>query len=496
MPERQKILIVDDREENLFALEKTLQETGAEIVKANSGDEALAATLKHDFALAILDVHMPGMSGFELADHLRYDEKTLSMPIIFLTATFYDDENVFRGYESGAVDYIVKPFNPVILNGKVSAFLELARYRNQLEDMVRERTVRLRSINQVLLGVRNVNQLIVREQDERRLIREACKLLVEARGFDGAWIAVVDESENLVDIAQDGFPERLALIKDCFGAGGLPLCCKEARQKRGVIVTHNLGADCRECALSSNHPGSKAMITMLEHEGAIRGFMGLAVPGAMDVDEEEQSIFQEVAGDIAYALHNIQIAEERQAAADALRKSEELYRTVFNNASVGIDLVDSQGKFLEVNDTLSKFLGYSPQELRKLSILDVTHPDDVSESGETHEAMVQGKIGSYRFEKRYLQKGGAVLWADTAVSTIRDADGEYRAAIGVIIDITERKESEEALLRLATAVEQAAETIEITDTQGTIVYVNPSFERTTGYSRGGHGKQSAHPQER
>ena len=94
MPERQKILIVDDREENLFALEKTLQETGAEIVKANSGDEALAATLKHDFALAILDVHMPGMSGFQLADHLRYDEKTLSMPIIFLTATFYDDENV------------------------------------------------------------------------------------------------------------------------------------------------------------------------------------------------------------------------------------------------------------------------------------------------------------------------------------------------------------------------------------------------------------------
>jgi PAS domain S-box-containing protein len=482
MPERQKILIVDDREENLFALEKTLRETEAEIIKATSGDEALAAALHHDFALAILDVLMPGMSGFELANHLRRDEKTQALPIIFLTASFADEEHAFKGYEAGAVDYIIKPFNPVILNGKARAFLELARYRKQLEDMVQERTAGLRNVNQILRKVRHVNQLIVREQDEKRLIREACKLLVEARGFVGAWIAVVDGSENLVDIAQDGFGDSFSLFTESLRSGALPPCCKEAQQQRGVIVTHNLEENCGDCPLRLCYGGNHAMITILEHEGAIRGFLGLAVPAAMAVDKEEQSLFQEVAGDIAYALHNIELRKEREVVTQALKESEERHRAIFDNASVGIDLVNRQGRFLEVNNTLSKFLGYTPGELEHLTMFDVTHPEDASRSKEMHETLVQGETGSYRFEKRYVRKDGSVFWADTAVSAIRGADGQYRATVGVIRDISQRKKSQEARTRLAAAVEQAAESVEITDPQGTIVYVNPAFARTTGYS--------------
>ena len=336
MPERQKILIVDDREENLFALEKVLHETGAEIIKATSGDEALAAALHHDFALAILDVIMPGMSGFELARHLRRDEKTLSLPIIFLTASFEDEEHVFKGYEAGAVDYIIKPFNPVILNGKTRAFLELGRYRKQLEDMVQERTQRLQHINKILSKVRSVNQLIVREKDEGQLIREACKLLVEARGFDGAWIALIDGSENLVDIAHDGFGDGSAFFTDCLRSGSVPLCWKEVRRQSGVILTHDLEASCRECPLRSDCGDSRAMVTVLEYQGSFRGFMGIAVPAAMTTDEEEKSLFQEVAGDIAFALQSIQDGKERQAAVEDLRESEEKYRVLVENANEGL----------------------------------------------------------------------------------------------------------------------------------------------------------------
>lgn len=134
-----KILIVDDRPQNLLALEKTLAETATELVRATSGEQALAATLEHDFALAILDVQMPGMDGIELAELLRGDSKTRHLPIIFLTAGAWGEEQVFRGYESGAVDYIVKPYNPVILVSKVKVFLtlhaqtaELSRQREQL----------------------------------------------------------------------------------------------------------------------------------------------------------------------------------------------------------------------------------------------------------------------------------------------------------------------------------------------------------------------------
>ena len=168
----------------------------------------------------------------------------------------------------------------------------------------------------------------------------------------------------------------------------------------------------------------------------------------------------------------------------ALKESEHRYRAIFNIASVGIDLVDQQGRFLEVNNTLSQFLGYSPEELRRFTIFDVTHPQDVDRSIEMHEAMILGQTQSYRLEKRYVRKDGSILWADTAVSAIRDADGQYRATVGVVRDITQGKESEEVRIRLAAAVEQAAETVVITNAQGTIVYANPAFERTTGYSCG------------
>jgi PAS domain S-box-containing protein len=104
-------------------------------------------------------------------------------------------------------------------------------------------------------------------------------------------------------------------------------------------------------------------------------------------------------------------------------------------------------------------------------------------TADLYRAFVQGRNEGYRLEKRYLRKDGEIVWGDTSVSAILGRDGEYQVTVGVIADITKRRESEEAARRLATAVEQAAETIVITDTEGTITYVNPAFERTTGYSR-------------
>jgi signal transduction histidine kinase len=147
----QKILIVDDRKENLVALRQVLHGIEAEIIEAASGNEALAATLDHNFALAILDVMMPEMSGFELAKHLRSDQTTRLMPIIFVTAAYPDEQNVFDGYEAGGVDYIVKPYAPEVLLAKVHIFLqldrqrqELLRHRDQLETLVAERTAKLK----------------------------------------------------------------------------------------------------------------------------------------------------------------------------------------------------------------------------------------------------------------------------------------------------------------------------------------------------------------
>jgi len=133
MTDKQKILIVDDRRENLVALRQVLRDVDAEIVEATTGNEALAATLNHEFALAILDVQMPKMSGYELAEHLRGDKKTQMIPIVFLSAAYADEEHKFMGYEAGGVDYLTKPYSPEVIRAKVNVFLKIDHYQRELE---------------------------------------------------------------------------------------------------------------------------------------------------------------------------------------------------------------------------------------------------------------------------------------------------------------------------------------------------------------------------
>lgn len=129
--ERQNILIVDDQEKNLFALETILEDIDAKVIRASSGNEALKATLNHRFALALLDVQMPGMDGYELAEILRQDDEIRQIPVVFMSAIHSDEDHMIRGFEAGAVDFIVKPFNPRYLLAKVRVLLQLDRYRTE-----------------------------------------------------------------------------------------------------------------------------------------------------------------------------------------------------------------------------------------------------------------------------------------------------------------------------------------------------------------------------
>ncbi len=132
--EKAKILLVDDRQENLLALEAILSSLDQVLVRANSGEEALKALLTDEFAVILLDVQMPGMDGFETASHIKRRERTKDVPIIFLTAMQQGPHHTFRGYAAGAVDYISKPFDPWVLRAKVSIFVELYKKNCQLRE--------------------------------------------------------------------------------------------------------------------------------------------------------------------------------------------------------------------------------------------------------------------------------------------------------------------------------------------------------------------------
>jgi signal transduction histidine kinase len=126
------ILLVDDEPKNLVALATILDDARYHLVRAESADDALLLLIKEEFALIILDIHMPGMSGFELAQLIKQRKKTASVPIIFLTAYYNEDQYVLEGYETGAVDYLHKPINPTILRSKVAVFAELFQKSHEL----------------------------------------------------------------------------------------------------------------------------------------------------------------------------------------------------------------------------------------------------------------------------------------------------------------------------------------------------------------------------
>jgi signal transduction histidine kinase len=176
--ERVKILLVDDEPRNLAVLETILDDPSYDLMRAESGDQALLALMTAEIAVIVLDIHMPGMSGFEVAQMIKHRPRTASIPIIFLTAHYSDDRHVLEGYETGAVDYLHKPVNALILRSKVAVFAELHRMtretasanrallaevaerrkiqeemrglHDQLEQRVAERTAELQAANRTL----------------------------------------------------------------------------------------------------------------------------------------------------------------------------------------------------------------------------------------------------------------------------------------------------------------------------------------------------------
>ncbi|MCT9076823.1 response regulator [Streptomyces fulvoviolaceus] len=145
--ERASILLVDDMEDNLIALEAVLGSLNEPLVRARSGEEAMKALLRQHFALVLLDVRMPGMDGFETAANIKRLDQTKDVPIIFLTGAEDDSGYAFRGYATGAADYLTKPFDPWVLRAKVTVFLDLHRKNQQLERVLAQEQADYHQVN-------------------------------------------------------------------------------------------------------------------------------------------------------------------------------------------------------------------------------------------------------------------------------------------------------------------------------------------------------------
>ena len=176
-----KALLVDDRRENLLALEAILQGLPVRPVAVESGEAALKQLLVDDFAVILLDAQMPAMDGFETASHIKRRERTRHVPILFLTAADRDAQLALRGYAAGAVDYLTKPFDPWVLRAKVSVFVDLWTKTRQLEAQAaaaREHEARWRALTD---AVDDVTVLLRTAPDDPAVVAHALEVLEQAR---------------------------------------------------------------------------------------------------------------------------------------------------------------------------------------------------------------------------------------------------------------------------------------------------------------------------
>jgi PAS domain S-box-containing protein len=398
------ILIVDDLPQNLFALEQMLRRVPAVVVKATSGEEALALTLKHDVALALLDVQMPGMDGYELAEVLLNDPATSRVPVIFVTAAFHDELHRFKGYASGAVDYIVKPFDPDILLGKVNVFLELARHRRGLELAVDERTQALQAS----------------ETRYRTLVENAFDIICHVR-HDGTLTFVSPSWERALGYSADQPP-----------AGGLwDVIAPESREH------------CQR-ALST-------------------AFAGRTVVNVRSSFVSRSGRYVHVEGNIVPVVVDGRIDEIQGFYRDITSRHEAETRLELAVRGAGVGLWDWRIPIDELSVTggwaaVDGLPASGAANVKRSTWLELVHPDDAARHQAEIGRHLSGETDYYECELRLRGRGDDWIWvSDRGRVLERDAKHQPLRMAGTWLDIGERKraEAERDLLERAEAESQA-----------------------------------------
>jgi PAS domain S-box-containing protein len=228
--EQVDILLVDDRAENLLALEAILEPLGQRLVRAQSGEDALRCLLEREFAVILLDVQMPGMNGFDTARMIKARERTKHVPIIFLTAISKDEDYVFKGYSVGAVDYMSKPFQPEILRSKVQVFVDLYAQRRRIA----EQEQRIRDIERQDLELRHMRELLQSEARFREIVGSAMDAIV-VFDADGNISLVNGAAERMFGTTTaDAIGSSITrFFPDGLGSDMMSTLCSAADQQRG-----------------------------------------------------------------------------------------------------------------------------------------------------------------------------------------------------------------------------------------------------------------------
>ncbi len=355
----------------------------------------------------------------------------------------------------------------------VTDITDLRSAQRRIEDQHRalqqahERTARL---NAVLHTIRKVNQLITREQHRERLLSSACSTLTERLSYHNAWIGLLADSGGAVSLTADaGFDGGFATLRARLVRGEFPYCLHRALAGDETVVIDDPPRGCPDCPVSSEYHGRASLVRRLAFSDRVFGVLAASVPPAFAHDADEQALFDELAGDLAFALHRIDVAER-------LRDAEHYVRTVLDTTGDGFLGVDSSGNVVDVNDAYCAVSRYARQEILGLSIGDL----DVEERPEPiafRMARVMAK-GYEVFTTHHRRKDGSVFPVEGSATFLRE-QGRF---IFFCRDISDRVEREERIALLGRMLDEAPAAITIHDDAGRFFFANREAVVLHGYA--------------
>jgi signal transduction histidine kinase len=311
---------------------------------------------------------------------------------------------------------------------------------------------KLRHLNALLRAIRNVNHLIAREKDRDRLLQGACHNLVETRGYYNAWVALLDESRGLATTAEAGLGEAFLPIVERLKRGQLPDCARKALTQSEAVVTKDPSSNCADCPLAEKSIARGGMTVRLAYEGKVYGLMTVSSPADLAADEEERVLFQEVARDIAFALHSIEVKEERKRAERALQDAREYADSIIETVREPLLVLDAELRVVSANRSFYRTFKTAPQETQRQLLYELGNRQwDIPMLRVLLEGILPKNATFEDFEVDHeFPTIGTRTMVLNARRIYRDA-GKTQLILLAIEDVTERKRAE---LKLRSAREE------------------------------------------
>lgn len=480
--EKINILLVDDRSENLLSLEAILDSPDYQIVKAQSGEEALKQLLLHpDFAVILLDVQMPELDGFETAKLIKRRARLKHIPIIFLTAISHDEEHLFKGYSVGAVDYVLKPFNAHILKSKVSVFVALYKKNRELQQEHKAR-VDAEAARNYLSFLVDANSLLASSLDYRTTLSRVAQLAVP-KIADWCVVDILEEDQSIQRLATAHIdPAKVKLAyeverrypSDPNATRGIPQVLRSGTPEIYAEIKDNV---LEESARDPEHLRilrelglrSVMIVPLIARERIFGAITFVTAESGRHYAEEDLLFAQDLARRAALAIDNARLYSisqqelaERERVERALQQLNERIReqagTLNGILSASVDniyVLDHEGRYKFVSDGGAAVLGFSASDMIGKNWRDLGLPAEAMEQFDRRRKQVLSTGRPDKSEVHFMAPSGMRFY-EYILFPISTEGGRPHDVVVISRDITERRASEEALKRKTLEAEESS----------------------------------------